>query len=126
MKLQTQVLKLAQAIIGIGYCKESYATDKEEQPTTAHARDAVCFCPAGAIIKATLDLHQGFRVESASLAELAISVLAQTIMKNFNKSYSGGSSLGVVASWSDDPEQTKDDVVTMFGKAIELSEMETG
>ena len=116
----TKILSAARILIANGYCKHSYAKNEKGSVTAPISNDAVEWCPIGAIsasFKELCDSNPNKYFDS----DKAFDYFRQAIIKTYPLEVDSDSH-GLISGWSDDPERIKEDVISMFDKAIEFSE----
>lgn len=106
MKTTKQILIDAkQLLIDKGWTQGSFAKDTNGMPVHHYRDTAVCFCLAGAVRRANDGVSGNFTEVADILADLIPDVYE-----------------GEVACFNDDESTTKDDVLAVLDKAIEVAQ----
>jgi hypothetical protein len=119
MKTIAQILNDAADILASSpqvWGKGSYALDTDGNPTIFSDQDAVCFCAAGAIARASNSANLKSSIYIPHIP--AVQAFAEYINPN-----NSTGRVGIIADWNDAPERTREEVIAELRAAATKQEV---
>jgi hypothetical protein len=117
-------LTQARVLIETGWCQGSAAKTGDGRECFAHSEHACQFCPTGAVTRVTWPWEPDDDPELWEANNLAWEALAKAIRNEYGWDMSEHLPWSVIQDWNDEPGRTKEEVLEMFDRAIELVEEE--
>ena len=136
----TRTLRFAYQLVTSGWCQDTGALDRAGEAVEPYDSDACEWCLTGAIIRAAYP-PAGFYILSEMDRQLYLrrqedyqNLLAETLkVVEFviGEYYPDGRQRGLrpislLGDWNDEPLRTKDEVVDLLARAVEVSEKRLG
>ena len=113
MDTTKKILESARDKVVGGWVQREMAIDKRGNNVLPHDHDAVCFCSLGAIEASAGRMNYLYRTEKV---EEPKRILAHAIYGDVIP----GDYIDAIIDWNDESGRTKNDVIEMFERAIEI------
>jgi hypothetical protein len=118
-------LTQARVLIETGWCQGSAAKMSDGRECFAHSEHACQFCPTGAVARVTWPWEDDdLKDELWHANHDSWEALSKAIREEYGWNMSEHPPWTVIQDWNDEPGRTKNEVLEMFDRAIELAREE--
>lgn len=121
------VLKLGRELIEAGWTQGVFARDAEGEPLDPYEQKGrpTCYCTIGAVDRAVFEYRQG---DASEGRYRALKAIQRAVLTNHRDLYPGRMILRnlLVGEWNDAEDRTKEEVLAVYDKAIEIVTADEG